>query len=199
MQGVEARGDGQAAEAGTTRPPRLAVANAGQAVGAAGAGTAGAASHRPRAKVQEARGKGAEDRSAHPSADADPGEVGPLVVVLAVLAGTATACTATIQAPEYSGACSIPTRQIRLCQLGHEDPRFTLRVYAWATKRQDRLSPPHAKRSTRLSNGHRRHCRVWKSSFLDPDQTKNPAYAGLLREADEGTRTLDLLHGKQTL
>ena len=74
MEGVEARGDGQAAEAGTTRPPRLAVANAGQAVGAAGAGTAGAASHRPRAKVQEARGKGAEDRSAHPSADADPGE-----------------------------------------------------------------------------------------------------------------------------
>ena len=28
-------------------------------------------------------------------------------------------------------------------QLGHEDPRFTLRVYARATKRRDRLSPPH--------------------------------------------------------
>ena len=28
-------------------------------------------------------------------------------------------------------------------QLGHEDPRFTLRVYAQATKRRDRLSGPH--------------------------------------------------------
>jgi hypothetical protein len=31
-----------------------------------------------------------------------------------------------------------------------------------------------------------------------PLGTKNPADAGLLG-ADEGTRTLDLLHGKQTL
>jgi len=30
-------------------------------------------------------------------------------------------------------------------QLGHEDPRFTLRVYAQATKRRDRLSGPHRK------------------------------------------------------
>jgi integrase len=30
-------------------------------------------------------------------------------------------------------------------QLGHEDPRFTLRVYAQATKRRDRLSGPHLK------------------------------------------------------
>jgi integrase len=28
-------------------------------------------------------------------------------------------------------------------QLGHEDPRFTLKVYAQATKRRDRLAPPH--------------------------------------------------------
>jgi hypothetical protein len=27
-------------------------------------------------------------------------------------------------------------------QLGHEDPRFTLRVYAQATKRRDRLAKP---------------------------------------------------------
>src|SRR5207244_1760304 len=27
-------------------------------------------------------------------------------------------------------------------QLGHEDPRFTLAVYAKATKRRDRLAPP---------------------------------------------------------
>jgi integrase len=30
-------------------------------------------------------------------------------------------------------------------QLGHEDPRFTLRVYARATKRRDRLSGAHLK------------------------------------------------------
>jgi integrase len=30
-------------------------------------------------------------------------------------------------------------------QLGHEDPRFTLRVYAQATKRRDRLSGAHLK------------------------------------------------------
>jgi integrase len=30
-------------------------------------------------------------------------------------------------------------------QLGHEDPRFTLRVYAQATKRRDRLQGPHLK------------------------------------------------------
>lgn len=30
-------------------------------------------------------------------------------------------------------------------QLGHEDPRFTLRVYAQATKRRDRLTGPHLK------------------------------------------------------
>jgi hypothetical protein len=28
-------------------------------------------------------------------------------------------------------------------QLGHEDPRFTLRVYAQAVKRRDRLTKPH--------------------------------------------------------
>jgi integrase len=30
-------------------------------------------------------------------------------------------------------------------QLGHEDPRFTLKVYAQATKRRDRLTGPHLK------------------------------------------------------
>ena len=30
-------------------------------------------------------------------------------------------------------------------QLGHEDPRFTLKVYAQASKRRDRLSTPHRK------------------------------------------------------
>jgi integrase len=30
-------------------------------------------------------------------------------------------------------------------QLGHEDPRFTLKVYAQATKRRERLSGPHLK------------------------------------------------------
>ena len=30
-------------------------------------------------------------------------------------------------------------------QLGHEDPRFTLRVYAQASKRRERLTGPHLK------------------------------------------------------
>jgi integrase len=30
-------------------------------------------------------------------------------------------------------------------QLGHEDPRFTLRCYAQASKRRDRLAPAHRK------------------------------------------------------
>jgi integrase len=30
-------------------------------------------------------------------------------------------------------------------QLGHEDPRFTLRIYTEATKRRNRLSGPHLK------------------------------------------------------
>jgi hypothetical protein len=29
------------------------------------------------------------------------------------------------------------------CQIGHEDARFTLRVYTQATKRRERLSGPH--------------------------------------------------------
>jgi hypothetical protein len=32
-----------------------------------------------------------------------------------------------------------------------------------------------------------------------PQNAESPAGAGLSGEADEGTRTLDLLHGKQTL
>ena len=34
-------------------------------------------------------------------------------------------------------------------QLGHEDPRFTLRAYAQATKRRDRLAAPHRKQYDR--------------------------------------------------
>jgi integrase len=34
-------------------------------------------------------------------------------------------------------------------QLGHEDPRFTLRVYAQATKRRDRMAEPHRKQYDR--------------------------------------------------
>jgi integrase len=40
------------------------------------------------------------------------------------------------------GACGDDVRYTA-AQLGHEDPRFTLRVYAQATKRRKRLSGPH--------------------------------------------------------
>jgi hypothetical protein len=35
--------------------------------------------------------------------------------------------------------------------------------------------------------------------MADPWKSENPAGAGRSNEADEGIRTLDLLHGKQTL
>jgi integrase len=40
------------------------------------------------------------------------------------------------------GACGDDVRYTA-AQLGHEDPRFTLRVYAQATKRRERLAGPH--------------------------------------------------------
>ena len=39
-------------------------------------------------------------------------------------------------------------------QLGHEDPRFSFRVYTKAVKRRDRLSEPHLVPSTGPSYGH---------------------------------------------
>jgi integrase len=61
-------------------------------------------------------------------------------------------------------------------QLGHEDPRFTLRVYAQATKRRDRLSGPHL----RAYDSALEWARMGTSDAMtlptfDVEATKNPA------------------------
>ena len=84
-------------------------------------------------------------------------------------------------------------------QLGHTDVRFTMATYAQATKRRDRLSGPHLKAYDRALDW----ARMGTSEVAPADRgacvsNKKPRFRGFLR-ADEGTRTLDLLHGKQTL
>jgi integrase len=60
-------------------------------------------------------------------------------------------------------------------QLGHEDPRFTLKVYAQATKRRERLSGPHLRAYDRALEW----ARMGTIAVLDPEPipaeaTKNP-------------------------
>jgi integrase len=65
-------------------------------------------------------------------------------------------------------------------QLGHEDPRFTLRVYAQATKRRDRLAKAQREPSTGRSNG--QHWAPWaisKPKCCRPQQQK-PRLSGAL-------------------
>jgi integrase len=81
-------------------------------------------------------------------------------------------------------------------QIGHTDPRFTLKVYTQATKRRERLSGPHLRAFDRAIEWAQwaqtmSECVCW----LLRRQQKTPPERGFLR-ADEGTRTLDLLHGK---
>jgi integrase len=59
-------------------------------------------------------------------------------------------------------------------QLGHEDPRFTLRVYAQATKRRDRLSGEYLKAYDRAlewarmgTNGHTRRPHAYRRGACD--------------------------------
>jgi hypothetical protein len=85
-------------------------------------------------------------------------------------------------------------------QIGHEDARFTLRVYTQATKRRDRLSGPHLRAYDRaLAWAQMGTNDVPEPAAVPREATENPAVAGLLQRADDGTRTHDLLHGKQTL
>jgi integrase len=65
-------------------------------------------------------------------------------------------------------------------QLGHEDPRFTLRVYAQATRRRKRLSGPHLKAYDRAIDW------AHMGTNGDPERVpamtegiRNPAGAGL--------------------
>ena len=65
-------------------------------------------------------------------------------------------------------------------QLGHEDPRFTLRAYAQATRRRERLSGPHLKAYDRALDW----ARMGTNGDLErlsstAKATENPAGAGL--------------------
>jgi integrase len=61
-------------------------------------------------------------------------------------------------------------------QIGHEDARFTLRVYTGATKRRERLSGPHLRAYDRAIEW----ARMGTSALLEPmpvpaEATRNPA------------------------
>ncbi len=61
-------------------------------------------------------------------------------------------------------------------QLGHEDPRFTLRVYAQATKRRERLSGPHLRAYDRALEWARMGTIAVDEPVAVPiEATKNPA------------------------
>jgi len=61
-------------------------------------------------------------------------------------------------------------------QLGHEDPRFTLRVYAQATKRRERLSGPHLQAYDRALDWARMGTIAADEPLVVPQEaTKNPA------------------------
>lgn len=65
-------------------------------------------------------------------------------------------------------------------QLGHEDPRFTLRAYAQATKRRERLSGPHLKAYDRAIEWAQLGTTHELASVPSPTgATENPAEAGL--------------------
>ena len=84
-------------------------------------------------------------------------------------------------------------------QLGHEDACFTLRVYAQATKRRERLSGAHLRAYDRAIHWARMGTNDEEERVLaTAEATKTPPERGFC-EADERARTVDLLHGKQTL
>jgi len=88
-------------------------------------------------------------------------------------------------------------------QMGHTDPHLTLRIYAKQMGRRD----GERERLRALVQGGSvpplgTECLNPAPAAVDEDRVldaENPAGAGLSREAAEGIRTLDLLHGKQTL
>ena len=60
-------------------------------------------------------------------------------------------------------------------QLGHEDPRFTLKVYPQATKRRERLSGPHRKAYDRaLEWAQMGTSAVDEQEPIQTEATKNP-------------------------
>ena len=82
-------------------------------------------------------------------------------------------------------------------QIGHTDPRFTLRCYTQATRRRERLSGPHRRAYDRALEWAAL-ARSARRIRFQTRQQKAPS-SGAFERADDGTRTHDLLHGKQTL
>jgi len=88
-------------------------------------------------------------------------------------------------------------------QVGHTDPGLTLRIYAQVID-SDRGHGAHVDELVGAADwapmgtgGRSDHDQEAESG--EPLDAENPAVAGFSDEADEGIRTLDLLHGKQTL
>jgi hypothetical protein len=79
-------------------------------------------------------------------------------------------------------------------RIGWKDWRTLMRVYAKATKRRERLSGAHLRAYDRAIEWHEwAQTKSW-SVLAAAEQQKTPPERGF-READEGTQTLDLLHG----
>ena len=90
-----------------------------------------------------------------------------------------------------------------MAQMGHRNPTMTLGVYAREMRRRD---GEHDRLRALVAGthwapiGHQAGDREGETAATHQAQTQeSPANTGLSGEADEGTRTLDLLHGKQTL
>jgi hypothetical protein len=90
-----------------------------------------------------------------------------------------------------------------MAQLGHTDPKFTLRLYAHMMRRRD----GEKERLRALVEGAELPslgtiAQTPRSAEVDagvPENDETPGFPGVSGEADDGTRTHDLLHGKQTL
>jgi len=61
-----------------------------------------------------------------------------------------------------------------LVQVGHEDPRFTLRVYTQATKRRDRLARPQLRAFDRAIEW----ASVGSAPLADVEELRTPVAAG---------------------
>lgn len=88
-----------------------------------------------------------------------------------------------------------------IAQLGHTDPKFTLRVYAHVMRRGEQEREAlralvEGREWAALGSEHPAGTSEAPGAD-DPRNDGSPAAAGLPGEAAEGTRTLDLLHGKQ--
>jgi hypothetical protein len=89
-----------------------------------------------------------------------------------------------------------------MAQTGHTNPGFTLRVFSPGMRRDDdaraRLKM-YVKSIGWAPLGASDASAPQPPTARDRSEGESPAGSGAFGGADEGTRTLDLLHGKQTL